>query len=166
MKTEFSKEWKASKQPRKQRKYLANAPLHLKRKQLSVNLSKDLRAKHGKRNVVLRKGDTVKVMRGKFNKKEGKVTSINIKQLKVFIEGIQTKKMDGSKVDVRLRPSNLQIIALNLEDQKRGLVSKTGKEEIKKSPSEGTKAKEEVKKAEKEEKVKKKAVKKTKEKKE
>jgi len=42
MKQKFSTTWKASKQPRKQRKYSANAPLHIKRKMLSANLSKTL----------------------------------------------------------------------------------------------------------------------------
>tara|TARA_Y100000296_G_scaffold83614_1_gene115085 strand:+ start:1724 stop:2185 length:462 start_codon:yes stop_codon:yes gene_type:complete len=119
MKKEFSKNWKSSKQPRKQRKYLANAPLHIKKKFLSVNLSKDLRKKHKKRNISVKKGDVIKVMRGKFKKKQGKVTKVNTKTSKISIEGIQVKKQDGSKVDVKLRPSNLQIVELNLEDKKR-----------------------------------------------
>jgi len=119
MKKEFSTSWKSSKQPKKQRKYLANAPLHLKKKFVSVNLSKELRKKYGKRNIPVRKGDTVKVMRGKFKKKQGKVMSVELKSSKISIEGIQIKKQDGSKVNVKLQPSNLQIIELNLEDRKR-----------------------------------------------
>ena len=121
MKRKFSKSWKSSKQPRKQRKYAANAPLHLKRKLLSVNLSKELRKKHGKRNIPLRKGDTVKVMRGKFKGKRGKVTEVKTKMEKIFIEKIQIKKKDGSSVNVPLKASNLQIIELNTEDRKRKL---------------------------------------------
>ncbi len=119
MKKKFSTSWKSSKQPRKQRKYKANAPLHLKKKFVSVNLSKDLRKKHGKRNLAIKKGDVVKVMRGKFKKKQGKVLSVKLKMQKITIEGIQVTKLDGSKVNVNLRPSNLQIIELNLEDKKR-----------------------------------------------
>ena len=119
MKKEFSTKWTGSSQPRKQRKFLAKAPIHIKRKLLSVNLSKDLTAKQGTRNVVLRKGDKVKIMRGKYKGKEGKVTEILIKQLKVYIENIQTKKQDGSMVNVPLKASNLQIIELNNEDKKR-----------------------------------------------
>lgn len=125
MKNKFSKNWKASKQPRKQRKYLANAPLHLKRKVLSVNISKDLRKKHGRRNIVVIKGDTVKIMRGKFKGKRGKVSEVKIKSTKIYIEGIQTTKQDKSKVNVPLRPSNIQITELNLKDKKR---LKSGKE--------------------------------------
>ena len=119
MKKEFSTAWTGSSQPRKQRKYIAKAPLHRKRKLLSVNLSKDLRTKQDTRNVVLVKGDKVKIMRGKYKGKEGKITEILIKQLKVYIENIQTKKQDGSKVNVPLKASNLQIIELNNEDKKR-----------------------------------------------
>ena len=81
--------------------------------------------------MTLRKGDTVKVMRGKFKKKEGKVTSVSPGTFNVQVEGIQRKKQDGSKVSVKLQPSNLQIILLNLEDAKRI--------ETLKKPSENTK---------------------------
>ena len=119
MKQKFSIHWKSSKQPRKQRKYAANAPLHLRKKFVSANLSKDLRKKQGKRNIPLRKGDIVKIMRGKFKGKQGKITEIKVKTQKIFIEGIQIKKKDGSKTNVPIKPSNLQIIELNLDDRKR-----------------------------------------------
>jgi len=119
MKKEFSKTWKASKRPGKQRKYAAKAPLHVKQKLVSANLSKELRAKHKVRSLPLRKGDTVKVMRGKFRGKKGKITKVMLKFSKVTVEGIQIKKLDNSKVDVKMQPSNLQIQELNLEDKKR-----------------------------------------------
>ena len=131
MKKEFSTKWISSKQPRKQRKYRAKAGLHIKKKFVGVNLSKELRKKHEKRNIAVRKGDVVKVMRGKFKGKQGKITGVKLKISKVVIEGIQVKKMDGSKVNVRLQPSNLQIIELNLEDKKRIKKLKVTKKEEK-----------------------------------
>ena len=119
MKSKFSKKWEASKQPRKQRKFRANAPLHIRKKFLSVNLSKELRKKYGKRNVVVRKGDKVKIQVGKFKKQEGKIIRVFTKLSKVYIDSVQAKKQDGSKVNVKIQPSNLQIIELNLEDKKR-----------------------------------------------
>ena len=136
MRKKFSTAWKSSKQPRKQRKYLINAPLHIKKKMISANLSKELRKKYGKRSFPLRKKDTVKILRGKFKGKKGKITRVILKMQKVEIEGIQIKKQDGSKVNIKLMPSNLQIIELNLEDKKRNKVlSKEikGKIETKKS---------------------------------
>lgn len=132
MKEKFNKDWKDSKQPRKQRKYAANAPLHLKRKLLSVNLSKDVRAKVKRRNVVARKGDTVKVLRGKFNGKTGKIIQADIKKSKFKVDGLTIKKKDGSSVNVWIRPSNLQIIELNMDDKKRiASINKEKKEQNK-----------------------------------
>ena len=126
MKNKFSRHWKSSRQPRKQRKYRANAPLHIKRKFLNVNLSKELRKKYKKRNLLLKKGDSVKIMRGKFRKKSGKVAEIDLKRQKIFIEGMQVKKQDGSKVNIPFRASNLQIAEINAEGRR-----KIGKENMK-----------------------------------
>ncbi len=139
MKKEFSKYWSGSKQPRKQRKYLAKAPLHIRKKFVSVNLSKELRKKHEKRNVGVRKGDLVKIIRGKFKGKRGKITMVKLKISKVLIEGIQVKKLDGSKVEVKMQPSNLQIVELNLEDRKRKL-NKKKTPEVKESAPKKTKS--------------------------
>lgn len=119
MKNKFNKSWKASKQPRKQRKYLANAPLHLRKKLVSANLSKELRKKYGKRNIPIKKGDKVRIMIGKFKKKTGKVLEVKLKSGKIYIEEMQVKKQEGSKVNVPFKSSNLQIIELNMEGKKR-----------------------------------------------
>lgn len=119
MKQKFSLSWKGSKQPRKQHKYRENAPANILTKMLSVNLSKDLRKKYGKRNIPIRKEDEVKVMFGEFKKKTGKISLVDKKNLRVAIEGIQRKKKEGTKVNVYFDPSNLQIINLNLNDKKR-----------------------------------------------
>lgn len=124
MRKKFSTSWKGSKQPRKQRKYRANAPLHIKQKMVSSNLSKELRKKHGKRSMPIRKGDSIVVMNGKFKKKKGKIASVDLKKMRVTIEGIQRAKKDGTKVNVFFDPSNLQVVELNLDDKER--VKKAG----------------------------------------
>jgi large subunit ribosomal protein L24 len=119
MKQKFSTHWVSSTQPRKQRKFIANAPLHVRHKFLSANLSKDLRKKYAKRNLPLRKGDEVLIMRGAFKKKKAKLTSVDLKKTRVTLEGIQRTKKDGSKVNVFFHPSILQIQVLNLDDKQR-----------------------------------------------
>jgi len=119
MKQKFSASWVGSKQPRKQRKFRANAPLHLRRKMVSVSLSKELKKKHDKRNFPVRKGDNVSIMRGEFKGKSGKIENVDMKKMKVVIDGIYRTKKDGSKVAVMFEPSNLQIKELVLEDKKR-----------------------------------------------
>jgi large subunit ribosomal protein L24 len=115
----WSKGWKASVQPKKQRKYIYNAPLHVVRNFFSVLLSKDLRTKYGKRNLVVRKGDRIKVLRGQFRGKSGKVLNVSYVRRKLVLEGVDTIKKDGSKIPYPVHPSNLMITELNLEDARR-----------------------------------------------
>ena len=77
MKQGFSKSWKESKQPRKQRKYMYNAPVNVARKFLASHLSKELRTKYGRRSVTLRKGDKVKILRGSSKGQVGKIDRID-----------------------------------------------------------------------------------------
>jgi large subunit ribosomal protein L24 len=119
MKKKFSKAWKASKQARKQRKYLANAPRNIIGKMLSSHLSKELRQKYTRRSFQIRKGDTVKVMNGESKGKTGKVSSVDAKNLRVAIEGLQATKKDGSKVNLFFKASNLMITELVLDDKRR-----------------------------------------------
>lgn len=115
----WSNDWKSSTQPRKQRKYRYNAPLHVKRKFLSGHLSKALKEKYKKRSFPLRKGDEVEVMRGSFKKKTGKISKVDIKKSVVYIDGLNTKKVDGTDIAVPIQPSNVKIINLDLNDKKR-----------------------------------------------
>ncbi|MBU5689952.1 MAG: 50S ribosomal protein L24 [Candidatus Aenigmatarchaeota archaeon] len=119
----WSPKWKASKNPKKQRKYRYNAPLHIKRKFLSVHLSKELREKYKKRSLPVRKGDEVIVLRGKYKKRTGKVSRVDLIHEKVYIEGITRKKVAGTEIPVTFNPSNLMITSLQ-EDKKRFKKSK------------------------------------------
>jgi len=126
MKQKFSKSWKSSKQPRKQRKYRHNAPLNIKRKFLSVHLSKELREKYTTRNIPVRKDDKVKIVRGQFKGKTGKIVKVLTKKSKVHIENIQNLKNDGTKTYYPIPPSNLIIMELNLTDKRRKIGKKNG----------------------------------------
>lgn len=134
MKSKFSTSWNSSKQPRKQRKFKANAPLHKKHKFLSANLSESLRNKHAKRSLPLRKGDEVLIMRGQFKKKKAKVDSVNLIHSFVVLEGINRSKKDGTKIIVKFSPSNLQIVSLNLDDKKRMKVSNEQSQKTEEKP--------------------------------
>ncbi len=115
----FSTNLKKSKQPRKQRRYIYNAPLHIKQKFVHAHLSKELREKHNKRSLGLRKGDKVKVMRGQFKGHTGNVDKIDLKKSKAIILGVEVAKKDGSKTTYPINVSNLMIIELNIDDKKR-----------------------------------------------
>lgn len=108
-----------SKKPSKQRKFLYTAPLHIRRKILSAHLSKELQKQYKCRALPIRKGDEVEIMRGEFKKKTGKISRVDYKKYKVYIEGITRKRTVGTDVQVPIHPSNLKIINLNLEDKMR-----------------------------------------------
>jgi len=93
----FSKSWKSSKQARKQRKYLYNSPLHIRRKFVSSLLSNELRKKIGKRNIPISKDDEVKILRGQYKGKIGKITRVNVKKIRVYVDQAYRLKLDGSK---------------------------------------------------------------------
>lgn len=119
MKQQFSKTWNSSKQPRKQRKYLYNLPQHLKHRLMSAHLSEALQKQHGKRSIPVKKNDMVKVMKGKFRGKTGKINSVSTKKLAAYIDGVETSRRDGTKVFIPVKASNLMIIELNSEDARR-----------------------------------------------
>jgi large subunit ribosomal protein L24 len=86
---------------------------------MGATLDKALRTKHGMRGTGIRKGDEVKVMRGKFRGKQGKVGSVDVKRTRIQIDGVQRAKMGGEKVETWFHPSNVKIIVLNVEDSRR-----------------------------------------------
>ena len=108
-----------SKQPRKQRKALYNAPAHTRGKHLSATLSKDLRADLGKRSLPVRSGDKVRVLRGDFKGHEGEILDVDYNSYKVTIEEVTLSKPDGTAVFLPVDPSNLMIIDADTKDDRR-----------------------------------------------
>jgi ribosomal protein uL24 len=119
MKKQFSPKWISSKQPRKQRKYRAHAPLHLRQNMLSSHLEKSLRVQYKRRAMPICVGDEVAVTAGEFKKKHGKVSKVNLKSLKIYVEGVSRKKISGQEIQVALDPSNVVITKLKTDDKKR-----------------------------------------------
>ena len=117
----ISKHWESSKNPRKQRKYLKNAPLHIRKKFVSCNLSEELKNRYKRRNVPLIKGDKVKIMVGQFKNINGNVNKVDRKKVRAYVDGAEIARKDGTKRFYPIHPSNLQIIELKLDDKKRNI---------------------------------------------
>ncbi len=122
MKRKWSREWISSKQPRKQRKYRHNAPLHVRHRFVSAHLSSELRKQFKKRSLPVRKGDEVEIMKGISKGMRGSVDRVDLKRCKVYVDGVNIKKVDGSEVLKAIEPSNLKIIKLKLDDKKRQMI--------------------------------------------
>ncbi|MFA5049712.1 MAG: 50S ribosomal protein L24 [Candidatus Micrarchaeia archaeon] len=100
-----------------ERKKRYNAPLHQKRKFMRINLSKELKVKMKKRNVLAKKEDTIKVMRGSFKGKEAKIAKISYVKEKIYLEGISKKTARAREMLIPFEPSNLMITALGERDK-------------------------------------------------
>ena len=98
---------------RTSRKKRIFAPLHTRGKFLHSHLSRELREKMKKRSIRARKGDKVKIVRGSFKGKEGKIVKVDLKKCKIFIEGVTRKKARGQEILVPIDPSNVIITELS-----------------------------------------------------
>lgn len=136
-------------QPRKQRKRLYEAPLHKRQKMMTVNLSKTLRKKFKKRNIPLRKGDKVEILRGEFKGMKSLINKVNLKKLMVTLEDVKRSKTDGTEIRVSIHPTNLRLIEPDMTDRKRQKIVKRveGEFEVKKPKVEKKEEKDEKKKA-------------------
>jgi large subunit ribosomal protein L24 len=112
----WSREWNSSTNPSKQRKYRDNAPMHIKDKLVSANLGEVLREELGTRSLPVKIGDRAKVMRGDDKGAEGIISNIDREEEKIYINNLERQKTDGTVREKALRPSNVQLQALNLED--------------------------------------------------
>jgi len=140
-----------SSKPKKQRKAHYNRDLHQKQQGLAAHLDKKLRKSIGKRSISLRKGDSVKVLRGAKKGKAGKITAVDYKKGTVFVDKLVRKKANGEEIPMPVQASNLLVIDVDRSDAKR-FRGKVKTEEKKPAVEKKEEAKEKVKEEKKEEK--------------
>ena len=91
---------------------------------MSVNLNKDLRAKHNVRSMPIRKDDEVIVVRGKFKGSSGKVSQVYRKRWCVYIEGLSKSKFNGTPIRVPIVASNCVLNKLKLTKDRENLIAR------------------------------------------
>jgi large subunit ribosomal protein L24 len=119
---------KPVKAPRKQRKRFYNAPAHLRHKFMAAPLAPELAASKNAKALPVRKGDTVRVVRGDHTGFEGKVNRVDLKRYRIFIEGLTREKVDGTNIFVSVHPSKVIIKNLKLDDKWRKAIVERKKE--------------------------------------
>jgi len=103
--------------PSKQRKEIYRAEGQKLRKLLAAPLSEELRKTQGRRSYPVRKGDTVKIVRGDFAGVEGKVTTVDTHNRRLFVEGVTREMTSGTSTNVSVHTSKVMITKLNLDDK-------------------------------------------------
>jgi large subunit ribosomal protein L24 len=86
---------------------------------LHARLERKLADKYKLRSVQIRKGDTIKVLRGDFRDREGKVAKVNLKEETIEVDGVTVHKADGSEVSRPIHPSNVIVTKLEVKDKRR-----------------------------------------------
>jgi len=118
-----------SKKPRKQRKARFTAPLHHRQCMVAVHLSKELKQKlkTKRRNLPVKEGDKVKIMRGEHAGKSGKVSKVEVRYGKVYVEGIIVKRGKGGESLIPIDPSKLLLIEAGMSDKMRNRILERSK---------------------------------------
>jgi large subunit ribosomal protein L24 len=116
-----------------------NADLFERRRRTSIGLSRELRARYGRRSLPVRKGDTVRVLRGSYVGREERVAKVSRRDYTVTLDNVTMKTGDQKLKPLPLRPSALVLVRLNLSDPWRRRVLKVPEAEAP-SPEEGAAA--------------------------
>ncbi|MDG6225712.1 MAG: 50S ribosomal protein L24 [Candidatus Thermoplasmatota archaeon] len=107
---------KVSSSPRKQHRSRAKAPFHRRGKEIKVHLDSSKYGNLPVSKLTVRKGDTVRILRGSRTGLEGKVSQVNIKSRKLSVEKALIRKSDNKEVPLWFDPSNLIITKIDLTD--------------------------------------------------
>ncbi|MCI4367111.1 MAG: 50S ribosomal protein L24 [Thermoplasmata archaeon] len=117
-------------QPRRQRKAMYEAHSAERHKRMSVALSRELRTRFGRRQVPVRKGDTVRILSGSFKGREERVAKIIRRDYTLTLDNVTGKTGDQKLKPLPIRLSHLVIVRLNLSDPWRRRILKVSDTEV------------------------------------
>jgi large subunit ribosomal protein L24 len=100
----------------------------LRHKFMAAPLAPELVSSRGVKSLPVRKGDTVRIVRGDHMGFEGKVSRVDLKRYRIFLEGLTREKVDGTNIFVSVHPSKVLIKNLKLDDKWRKAVVERKKE--------------------------------------
>ena len=116
---------------RAQRKKQLSAPSSIKRRLMSCHLAKSLREEHKLRALPIKRGDEVKILKGKFKGKSGKVVQVYRRRNVIYVDKIQREKQNGQTVFCPIRPSYCVIEKLLLNKDRKKTIERRAANKIK-----------------------------------
>jgi large subunit ribosomal protein L26e len=108
----------------KARKAHFNSNQEDRRKIMSAGLSKELRKKYNVRSLPIRKDDEVRIVRGSFKARDGKVVAVSRNSFVIHVERIQREKQNGQTKPIGIPPSNCIITTIHLDRDRRRLLER------------------------------------------
>ena len=85
---------------------------------------KELRLKHKVRSMPVRKGDEVRIVRGTYANREGKILASYRKKWVIHIEKVTREKANGQTVNVGIDPSKVVITKLKIDKDRTNLLER------------------------------------------
>ena len=90
---------------RAQRKLQLSAPSSIKRRLMSCHLNKTLRDQY----KIIKRGDEVKILKGKSKGKLGKVVQVYRRRNVIYVDKVNREKQNGQSVFLPIRPCHCVI---------------------------------------------------------
>jgi large subunit ribosomal protein L26e len=116
---------------RVQRKLQLGAPSSVKRKLMSSHLNKLLRDQYKIRSLPIKRGDEVKILKGKGKGKSGKVVQVYRKRNVIYVDKVQRDKQNGQTVFLPIKPSYCVIEKLFINKDRTKTIEKRAASNIK-----------------------------------
>jgi len=116
--------------PRRQRRAVFEATTAERRRRMTVPLSRELRTRFHRRSIPLRKGDTVRVMKGSYIGREERVQKISHRDYSVTLDNVTLKSGEEKLKPLPIRTNHLLIVRLNLADEWRREALKVRADEL------------------------------------
>ena len=98
------KRTEVSSKRRVQRKHQLGGPSSIKRKLMSCHLVKSLRDQYKIRALPIKRGDEVKILKGKAKGKSGKVVQVYRKRNVIYVDKVNREKQNGQTVFLPIKP--------------------------------------------------------------
>ena len=89
---------------------------------MAAPLSEELQDKYGITTLPVKVKDKVLILRGDFAYTKGEVTEVDLKRMRLYIDGVTIEKTDGTERFYPVHPSNVVITDLNLKDDRRSRI--------------------------------------------
>jgi large subunit ribosomal protein L24 len=89
---------------------------------MTAPLSEDLQDRYGIKRIPVKAKDKVLILRGDFAYAEGEVVEVDLKRMRIHIDGVTVEKADGTERYYPVHPSNVVITDLNLKDDRRSRI--------------------------------------------
>jgi len=93
---------------------------------MSASLSPELKKQHNCRSIPVRKEDEVRIVRGTFKGKEGKVVQVYRKKWVIHVDKVTRDKVNGASVQVGIDPSKVVITKLKMDKSRKAILARKG----------------------------------------